>query len=112
MTAAYKDPSSEAIATKLRMAAGPPIYWKLLDALNDLNVLTPGNKSVKSALNQRFTSKTNAAVLSYSMHFRAIASGLVLFTKTTNQGCPNRPGSSTEVLADIMSQEERSTVIT
>lgn len=43
---------------------------------------------------------------------KTIVLGFMAFTKTTNQGCPNCPSGSAEVLTDVMGQEDRSIVIT
>lgn len=40
-TAAYREPSSSAMATMLRATAGPPTYRKAVDAFLGVNARTP-----------------------------------------------------------------------
>lgn len=44
LIAAYKEPSSAAMATRLRTTAGPPTYRKPVEADLGMKVRTPGKK--------------------------------------------------------------------
>lgn len=90
-TAAYKELSSGAIATRLRATAGPPTYRNPLEGKLGVNFRTP-KEDTQTVLDKK---KSSYKKRNFSNDF----------TKMSNQGSSYCTSCSTQMVADVSSEK-------